>query len=136
MKLRYLDMIEGKVTEIIEPTTKKKIQVCKQNYILPIFRVDFLISLQEDIQQRQHIIKEGKRPERFFFWIKKDKKISFDERVSELEQLFKSYEQFGDLLKDYKNHYKKFLIGLTDELIELFTNKLQNIWQEEKNRDK
>ena len=110
------------------------IKIFKKTYRLPVMGGESFTALQGNIQQRQEIIKTGKRQENVLYWIQEPQEVTFGQRFSELKFLVKDYNQLIDFLTHHREAYQTFFIELTEELKEVVRNKLKKVSQEEQKR--
>ncbi len=105
------------MTENFEQTAYEEIKIFKQTYTLPVLGGESFNALQGNIQQRQEIIKTGKRPERVFLWVKSNKEIGFEERFVELDRLVVEVISKGiDKLVDDQNTQRRILDQMVQDL--------------------
>jgi hypothetical protein len=113
----------------------KSITIYKKTYQLPVLEGASFDRLQNNIKQRQQIIKHQKRHKKSFFGIiKKSENITFEEKFHELERLVTDYNQLISFLTEHKAVYQRFFAQLTDDLRGIVKQQLQNAANQEKER--
>jgi hypothetical protein len=97
-----------------------KIKLYRKTYQLPrLNRLDMLL-LQDRIQERQQLIKTGKRVRSRWLGLgKKEEPLNFEETFQELEGLVGDYNQLISFLSDHKDEYRRFFLALTEEVKEV-----------------
>ncbi len=122
------------MTGKLDRTAYKEIKVFKQTYKLPVIGGNSFDNFQARIQQRQAIIKTGKREEKVFLWIKGEKEVDFEERFAELDYLVRDYNNLIAFLKKHRQAYQSFFVSLTDELQDVVSQELKRVYQDELDR--
>lgn len=114
-------------------TNTLPIKIYEKTYHLPVLSGANFGKLQQQIQLRQQIIKEGKRPSyNLFGLLEKKQDVSLDERYTELKNLVTDYDALINLLSTNKDAYLEFFALLTDELRDIVIQQCQELDQYEK----
>ncbi|TRU66844.1 MAG: serine/threonine-protein kinase pkn1 [Microcystis viridis Mv_BB_P_19951000_S69D] len=96
-----------------------KIKLYRKTYQLPRLNRPDLLILQDQIQERQQLIKTGKRVRHTWLGLrKKEEPLNFEETFQELERLVEDYNQLIRFLTDHKDEYLKPIIGQFQGLID------------------
>jgi formylglycine-generating enzyme required for sulfatase activity len=96
-----------------------KIKLYRKTYQLPRLNRPDLLILQDQIQERQQLIKTGKRVRNTWLGLrKKEEPLNFEETFQELERLVEDYNQLIRFLTDHKDEYLKPIIGQFQGLID------------------
>jgi formylglycine-generating enzyme required for sulfatase activity len=91
--------------------------------------------LQDQIQERQQLIKTGKRVRNTWLGLrKKEEPLNFEETFQELERLVGDYNQLIKFLTDHKDEYRRFFLSLTEEIKEAVAVKCQKLAETERKR--
>lgn len=112
------------------------IKIYKRDHQLPVFSGSGFWELQQRIQSRQEIIKEGKREDsRLFGFFRQQQKVSFEERLRELNALVNEYQSVINIVSTTKEAYIEFFLEFVQELEEIITKKCQDLAQTEQKRE-
>ncbi len=112
-----------------------KIKLYRKTYQLPQLNRPDLLILQDQIQERQQLIKTGKRVRNTWLGLrKKEEPLNFEETFQELERLVKDYNQLIRFLTDHKDEYRRFFQSLTEEIKEAVAVKCQKLAETERKR--
>ncbi|WP_430015057.1 SUMF1/EgtB/PvdO family nonheme iron enzyme [Microcystis protocystis FBCC-A270] len=112
-----------------------KIKLYRKTYQLPQLNRPDLLVLQDQIQERQQLIKTGKRVRNTWLGLrKKEEPLNFEETFQELERLVKDYNQLIRFLTDHKDEYRRFFQSLTEEIKEAVAVKCQKLTETERKR--
>ncbi|MCZ8048393.1 MAG: SUMF1/EgtB/PvdO family nonheme iron enzyme [Microcystis aeruginosa K13-05] len=112
-----------------------KIKLYRKTYQLPQLNRPDLLILQDQIQERQQLIKTGKRVRNTWLGLrKKEEPLNFEETFQELERLVKDYNQLIRFLADHKDEYRRFFQSLTEEIKEAVAVKCQKLAETERKR--
>ncbi|MFN7557353.1 SUMF1/EgtB/PvdO family nonheme iron enzyme [Microcystis sp.] len=112
-----------------------KIKLYRKTYQLPQLNRPDLLVLQDQIQERQQLIKTGKRVRHTWLGLrKKEEPLNFEETFQELERLVKDYNQLIRFLTDHKDEYRRFFQSLTEEIKEAVAVKCQKLAETERKR--
>ncbi|NCQ92482.1 MAG: SUMF1/EgtB/PvdO family nonheme iron enzyme [Microcystis aeruginosa LG13-03] len=112
-----------------------KIKLYRKTYQLPQLNRPDLLILQDQIQERQQLIKTGKRVRNTWLGLrKKEEPLNFEETFQELERLVKDYNQLIGFLTDHKDEYRRFFQSLTEEIKEAVAVKCQKLTETERKR--
>jgi len=112
-----------------------KIKLYRKTYQLPQLNRPDLLILQDQIQERQQLIKTGKRVRNTWLGLrKKEEPLNFEETFQELERLVKDYNQLIGFLTDHKDEYRRFFQSLTEEIKEAVAVKCQKLAETERKR--
>ncbi len=112
-----------------------KIKLYRKTYQLPQLNRPDLLVLQDQIQERQQLIKTGKRVRNTWLGLrKKEEPLNFEETFQELERLVKDYNQLIGFLTDHKDEYRRFFQSLTEEIKEAVAVKCQKLAETERKR--
>ncbi len=112
-----------------------KIKLYRKTYQLPQLNRPDLLILQDQIQERQQLIKTGKRVRHTWLGLrKKEEPLNFEETFQELERLVKDYNQLIRFLTDHKDEYRRFFQSLTEEIKEAVAVKCQKLAETERKR--
>ncbi|REJ48405.1 MAG: serine/threonine-protein kinase pkn1 [Microcystis flos-aquae DF17] len=112
-----------------------KIKLYRKTYQLPQLNRPDLLILQDQIQERQQLIKTGKRVRNTWLGLrKKEEPLNFEETFQELERLVKDYNQLIRFLTDHKDEYRRFFLELTEEIKEAVAVKCQKLAETERKR--
>ncbi|MFM6408411.1 MAG: serine/threonine-protein kinase pkn1, partial [Microcystis sp.] len=104
-------------------------------YQLPQLNRPDLLILQDQIQERQQLIKTGKRVRNTWLGLsKKEEPLNFEETFQELERLVRDYNQLIRFLTDHKDEYRRFFQSLTEEIKEAVAVKCQKLTETERKR--
>ncbi|MBR8827728.1 MAG: SUMF1/EgtB/PvdO family nonheme iron enzyme [Gomphosphaeria aponina SAG 52.96 = DSM 107014] len=113
----------------------KPIKIYEKTYQLPVLNSPGFTQLQQQIKERQQIIKADKRSQiKVFGFTFGQQEISFDQRFQELNLLIKEYNKIIDFLTQHKEAYQEFFWQLTDELKGIVGKKCQDLAQVEQER--
>ena len=112
-----------------------KIKLYRKTYQLPQLNRPDLLVLQDQIQERQQLIKTGKRVRNTWLGLrKKEEPLNFEETFQELERLVGDYNQLIRFLADHKDEYRRFFQSLTEEIKEAVAVKCQKLAETERKR--
>jgi formylglycine-generating enzyme required for sulfatase activity len=112
-----------------------KIKLYRKTYQLPQLNRPDLLILQDQIQERQQLIKTGKRVRNTWLGLrKKEEPLNFEETFQELERLVGDYNQLIKFLTDHKDEYRRFFLSLTEEIKEAVAVKCQKLAETERKR--
>ncbi|MDB9417820.1 SUMF1/EgtB/PvdO family nonheme iron enzyme [Microcystis aeruginosa] len=112
-----------------------KIKLYRKTYQLPQLNRPDLLVLQDQIQERQQLIKTGKRVRNTWLGLrKKEEPLNFEETFQELERLVGDYNQLIRFLTDHKDKYRRFFQSLTEEIKEAVAVKCQKLAEKERKR--
>jgi hypothetical protein len=112
-----------------------KIKLDRKTYQLPRLNRPDLLILQDQIQERQQLIKTGKRVRQYMVRIEeKEEPLNFEETFQELERLVEDYNQLIRFLTDHKDEYRRFFQSLTEEIKEAVAVKCQKLAETERKR--
>jgi formylglycine-generating enzyme required for sulfatase activity len=112
-----------------------KIKLYRKTYQLPQLNRPDLLVLQDQIQERQQLIKTGKRVRNTWLGLrKKEEPLDFEETFQELERLVGDYNQLIRFLTDHKDEYRRFFQSLTEEIKEAVAVKCQKLAETERKR--
>jgi hypothetical protein len=112
------------------------VKIYERNYQLPVFSRSGFGELQQRIQSRQETIKEGKREDsQLFGFFRQQQKVSFEERLRELNALVNEYQSVIKVVSTTKEAYIEFFVELVQELEEIITKKCQDLAQTEQERE-
>ncbi len=112
-----------------------KIKLYRKTYQLPQLNRPDLLVLQDQIQERQQLIKTGKRVRNTWLGLrKKEEPLNFEETFQELERLVKDYNQLIGFLTDHKDEYRRFFLSLTEEIKEAVAVKCHKLAEKERKR--
>ena len=112
-----------------------KIKLYRKTYQLPQLNRPDLLVLQDQIQERQQLIKTGKRVRNTWLGLrKKEEPLNFKETFQELERLVGDYNQLIRFLTDHKDKYRRFFQSLTEEIKEAVAVKCQKLAEKERKR--
>ena len=112
-----------------------KIKLYRKTYQLPQLNRPDLLVLQDQIQERQQLIKTGKRVRNTWLGLrKKEEPLNFEETFQELERLVGDYNQLIRFLTDHKDEYRRFFQSLTEEIKEAVAVKCQKLAETERKR--
>ncbi|AKE65307.1 serine/threonine kinase [Microcystis aeruginosa NIES-2549] len=112
-----------------------KIKLYRKTYQLPQLNRPDLLVLQDQIQERQQLIKTGKRVRNTWLGLrKKEEPLNFEETFQELERLVGDYNQLIGFLTDHKDEYRRFFQSLTEEIKEAVAVKCQKLAETERKR--
>ncbi|MCU7242757.1 MAG: SUMF1/EgtB/PvdO family nonheme iron enzyme [Microcystis aeruginosa WS75] len=112
-----------------------KIKLYRKTYQLPRLNRPDLLILQDQIQERQQLIKTGKRVRNTWLGLrKKEEPLDFEETFQELERLVGDYNQLIRFLTDHKDEYRRFFLSLTEEIKEAVAVKCQKLAETERKR--
>ncbi|TRU49935.1 MAG: serine/threonine-protein kinase pkn1 [Microcystis aeruginosa Ma_QC_Ca_00000000_S207] len=112
-----------------------KIKLYRKTYQLPRLNRPDLLILQDQIQERQQLIKTGKRVRNTWLGLrKKEEPLDFEETFQELERLVGDYNQLIRFLTDHKDEYRRFFLSLTEEIKEAVAVKCQKLAEKERKR--
>ena len=112
-----------------------KIKLYRKTYQLPQLNRPDLLILQDQIQERQQLIKTGKRVRHTWLGLrKKEEPLNFEETFQELERLVRDYNQLIRFLTDHKDEYRRFFLELTEEIKEAVAVKCQKLAETERKR--
>ncbi|MBE8993629.1 formylglycine-generating enzyme family protein [Microcystis aeruginosa] len=112
-----------------------KIKLYRKTYQLPQLNRPDLLVLQDQIQERQQLIKTGKRVRHTWLGLrKKEEPLNFEETFQELERLVGDYNQLIRFLTDHKDEYRRFFQSLTEEIKEAVAVKCQKLAETERKR--
>ncbi|GBL08545.1 serine/threonine-protein kinase pkn1 [Microcystis aeruginosa Sj] len=112
-----------------------KIKLYRKTYQLPQLNRPDLLVLQDQIQERQQLIKTGKRVRHTWLGLrKKEEPLNFEETFQELERLVGDYNQLIRFLADHKDKYRRFFQSLTEEIKEAVAVKCQKLAETERKR--
>ncbi|GCA90637.1 formylglycine-generating enzyme family protein [Microcystis aeruginosa] len=112
-----------------------KIKLYRKTYQLPQLNRPDLLVLQDQIQERQQLMKTGKRVRNTWLGLrKKEEPLNFEETFQELERLVKDYNQLIGFLTDHKDEYRRFFQSLTEEIKEAVAVKCQKLAETERKR--
>ncbi|QGZ92911.1 formylglycine-generating enzyme family protein [Microcystis aeruginosa] len=112
-----------------------KIKLYRKTYQLPRLNRPDLLILQDQIQERQQLIKTGKRVRHTWLGLrKKEEPLNFEETFQELERLVEDYNQLIRFLTDHKDEYRRFFLSLTEEIKEAVAVKCQKLAETERKR--
>ncbi|MDB9545188.1 SUMF1/EgtB/PvdO family nonheme iron enzyme [Microcystis aeruginosa CS-1036] len=112
-----------------------KIKLYRKTYQLPQLNRPDLLILQDQIQERQQLIKTGKRVRNTWLGLrKKEEPLNFEETFQELERLVGDYNQLIRFLTDHKDEYRRFFQSLTEEIKEAVAVKCQKLAETERKR--
>jgi hypothetical protein len=117
--------------------TYKTIKIYEQIYQLPILKNRKFKTVQKKIIARRRLIQEGVHYHHpLWRIIKRKTEISQGKIFEEIQLLTKDYTHIIDFLENYKDSYQFFLLQLTDNLKNLFTQKYIeiNILDEERKK--
>lgn len=118
-------------------TNTLPIKIYEKTYHLPVLSGPDFGELQQRIQSRQQVIREGKRPSHNLLGLLQQKQdVSFEERYTELKNLVTDYDALINLLSRNKDAYLEFFALLTDELQDIVIQQCQELDQYEKERQK
>ena len=113
----------------------KNLTIYNKLYKLPVLEGNYFNYIQEQIKERQSLIKKEKRVKKSIFGIiKVTKKLTFEEKFYELESLVKDYKQLVSFLAQHKKIYQRFFSELTVNLRKIVHTKLNQSAQQEKKR--
>ncbi|QLE40063.1 hypothetical protein FD723_06055 [Nostoc sp. C052] len=108
--------------------TYEAISIYERTYQLPVLKTKSVKKIQQNIRERQKLIKEGVRyHHQLGGIIKRKEKISQGEVFEEIQLFIKDYSHIIDFLESYKDSYDNFLLSLADELKKLFKEKYLEI---------
>ncbi|MEH2114165.1 GUN4 domain-containing protein [Nostoc sp.] len=108
--------------------TYEAISIYERTYQLPVLKSKSVKKIQQNIRERQKLIKEGVRyHHQLGGIIKRKEKISQGEVFEEIQLFIKDYSHIIDFLESYRNSYHNFLLSLADELKKLFKEKYSEI---------
>jgi hypothetical protein len=111
------------------------IKLYRKTYRLPRLNRPDLLLLQDQIQERQQLIKTGKRVRSTWLGLrKKEEPLNFEETFQELERLVGDYNQLIGFLSDHKDEYRRFFLALTEEIKEVVTAKCEKLVTMERKR--
>jgi formylglycine-generating enzyme required for sulfatase activity len=112
-----------------------KIKLYRKTYQLPRLNRPDLLILQDQIQERQQLIKTGKRVRNTWLGLrKKEEPLDFEETFQELERLVGDYNQLIRFLTDHKDEYRRFFLSLTEEIKEAVAVKCHKLAEKERKR--
>ncbi|NCS79583.1 MAG: SUMF1/EgtB/PvdO family nonheme iron enzyme [Microcystis aeruginosa K13-07] len=112
-----------------------KIKLYRKTYQLPRLNRPDLLILQDQIQERQQLIKTGKRVRNTWLGLrKKEEPLDFEETFQELERLVGDYNQLIRFLTDHKDEYRRFFLSLTEEIKEAVAVKCLKLAEKERKR--
>ena len=112
-----------------------QIKLYRKTYQLPRLNRPDLLILQDQIQERQQLIKTGKRVRHTWLGLrKKEEPLNFEETFQELERLVGDYNQLIRFLTDHKDEYRRFFQSLTEEIKEAVAVKCQKLAETERKR--
>ncbi|AOC53716.1 serine/threonine kinase [Microcystis aeruginosa NIES-2481] len=112
-----------------------KIKLYRKTYQLPQLNRPDLLVLQDQIQERQQLIKTGKRVRHTWLGLrKKEEPLNFEETFQELERLVGDYNQLIGFLADHKDEYRRFFQSLTEEIKEAVAVKCEKLAEKERKR--
>jgi formylglycine-generating enzyme required for sulfatase activity len=112
-----------------------QIKLYRKTYQLPRLNRPDLLILQDQIQERQQLIKTGKRIRNTWLGLrKKEEPLNFEETFQELERLVGDYNQLIKFLTDHKDEYRRFFQSLTEEIKEAVAVKCQKLAETERKR--
>ncbi len=112
-----------------------KIKLYRKTYQLPHLNRPDLLVLQDQIQERQQLIKTGKRVCHTWLGLrKKEEPLNFEETFQELERLVGDYNQLIRFLTDHKDEYQRFFLSLTEEIKEAVAVKCHKLAEKERKR--
>ncbi len=103
--------------------TYKKITIYERTYKLPVLKNIALKAVQKKIKERRRLIKEGVQHHQFWGIIKRKEEISQSQIFQESQLLIKDYTHLMNFIENYKDSYQNFLLKLTDDFKNLFTQK-------------
>jgi hypothetical protein len=108
--------------------TYKKIKIYEQSYQLPIFQNARLKRFQKKIKERRRLIQEGIRYYYYFGkLLKRKERVSQQEIFIETQLLVKDYGILINGLETYQDNYYNFLLILSGNLKQLFTQKYREL---------
>ncbi|MEH2050462.1 GUN4 domain-containing protein [Nostoc sp.] len=108
--------------------TYEAISIYERTYKLPVLKSKAVKKIQQNIRERQKLIKEGVRyHHQLGGIIKRKEEISQGEVFEEVQLFIKDYSHIIDFLESYKDSYHNFLLSLADELKKLFKEKYLEI---------
>ncbi|MEH1780957.1 MAG: GUN4 domain-containing protein [Nostoc sp.] len=108
--------------------TYEAISIYERTYQLPVLKSKAVKKIQQNIRERQKLIKEGVRyHHQLGGIIKRKEEISQGEVFKEVQLFIKDYSHIIDFLESYKDSYHDFLLSLADELKKLFKEKYLEI---------
>ncbi|MEH1922376.1 GUN4 domain-containing protein [Nostoc sp.] len=108
--------------------TYEAISIYERTYQLPVLKSKAVKKIQQNIRERQKLIKEGVRyHHQLGGIIKRKEEISQGEVFEEVQLFIKDYSHIIDFLESYKDSYHNFLLSLADELKNLFKEKYLEI---------
>lgn len=112
-----------------------KIKLYRKTYQLPRLNRPDLLVLQNQIQERQQLIKTGKRVRSTWLGLgRKEEPLNFEETFQELERLVGDYNQLISFLSDHKDEYRRFFMALTEEIKEVVKVKCEKLVETERKR--
>lgn len=108
--------------------TYRKIKIYQHSYQLPFFQNARLRKFKNNIKERRRLIQEGIRYYYYFCKIvKRKEKVDQQTIFSETQLLVQDYHLFIKKLELYQDSYYNFLLLLSDNLKQLFTEKYQEL---------
>jgi hypothetical protein len=111
------------------------IKLYRKTYRLPRLNRPDLLLLQDQIQERQQLIKTGKRVRSTWLGLrKKEESLNFEETFQELDRLVGDYNQLIGFLSEHKDEYRRFFLALTEEIKEVVTAKCEKLATMERKR--
>ena len=112
-----------------------KIKLYRTTYQLPQLNRPDLLILQDQIQERQQLIKTRKRVRNIWLGLrKKEEPLNFEETFQELERLVGDYNQLIRFLTDHKDEYQRFFRSLTEKIKEAVAVKCEKLAETERKR--
>ncbi|GEM_PF-1326705 len=95
----------------------EEVTIYERTYLLPVLGSPSYMALQENIKQRQALVKTGKRKTGGILGLfAKEEDLTIEEKFAQLEYLRKDYNGVIGSLQKHKNTYENFFIELTQEL--------------------
>jgi formylglycine-generating enzyme required for sulfatase activity len=111
------------------------IKLYRKTYRLPRLNRPDLLLLQDQIQERQQLIKTGKRVRSTWLGLrKKEEPLNFEETFQELDRLVGDYNQLIGFLSEHKDEYRRFFLALTEEIKEVVAAKCEKLATMERKR--
>ncbi|NCS24498.1 MAG: SUMF1/EgtB/PvdO family nonheme iron enzyme [Microcystis aeruginosa BS13-02] len=112
-----------------------KIKLYRKTYPFPQLNRPDLLILQDQIQERQQLIKTGKRVRNTWLGLsKKEEPLNFEETFQELERLVGDYNQLIRFLTEHKDEYQRFFRSLTGKIKEAVAVKCEKLAETERKR--
>ena len=113
----------------------KTLTIYNKQYKLPVLERDYFSNIQNQIQERQSIIKNKQNIKKSFFGIiKTTEKLTFEEQFHELESLVEDYYKLVGFLTEHKKIYQNFFTELISDLRTIVQTKLNQSTKQENKR--